>query len=72
MKKLLLLIAIIFISCESETEPDCDCDRVQPNVTHFSMPDGSSFGGYTTKNDCSGEVKTFSYTGTPPQVGSCK
>ena len=70
MKKLLLLVAIVFISCESE--PDCGCDRVQPNVTHFSMPNGSSFGGYITKNDCSGEVKTFSYTGIPPRVGSCK
>lgn len=69
MKKLLLLVAIVFISCESE--PDCDCDRVQPNVTNFNIP-GSSFGSYTTKNDCSGEVKTFSYTGTPPRVGSCK
>lgn len=74
MKKIYLCFIIFsVISCSSdEQEKDCDCDRVVEPISHFQLPDGSTFGGYSTINDCSGVQHNYSYNGTPPHGGDCK
>jgi hypothetical protein len=72
MKKIftLAILSVCLLSCTNDDEPDCNCDRVV-EVTQFTIP-GQTFGGYKTVNDCSGETRTYQYTGTPPREGSCK
>lgn len=71
MKKIIIIlvtvITLTLISCEAE--PDCGCGVVE-NVTQFNYPGGQSFGGYKLRNVCTGEITTYSYTGTPPRNGS--
>jgi hypothetical protein len=59
------------MSCSTEDELDCNCDRVI-EVTHFSLPTGTQFGGYITKNDCSGLQRSYQWSGSMPRVGNCK
>jgi hypothetical protein len=80
MKTLILIFALILFSCEKEdvtpkTEPieDCDCDRVV-SVNQFNYPNGTSWGTYSTVNDCTNQTKDLEYQGieNKPVVGSCK
>jgi hypothetical protein len=73
MKRLvLLLVGLVMMSCETPENPDCGCNRIQEPVSNFVLSNGYSFGGYSTKNDCSGEIKNYQYSGTPPKAGNCK
>ena len=83
MKNIIIILAILFISCEKEdvqpkideTIEDCNCDRVVSS-NQFSLADGSSFGNYSTVNDCTNQTKDLAWNSnngeTKPVVGSCK
>lgn len=71
-KFITILGVLTLLGCSKDDEKNCNCNRVIEPVSHFNLPNGQSFGGYQTKNDCSGEVKNHQYTGTPPRVGDCK
>ena len=79
MRTISIIFALLLIGCTAE-EPqptqttDCNCNRVTTH-TSFNMPDGSSFGEYTTINDCSG-VQTngnwnTAWGDTEPTNGAC-
>jgi hypothetical protein len=82
MKTLILIFALILFSCEKEdvspkidSIEDCECDRVV-SVDQFNLPDGSSFGNYSTVNDCTNQTKDLQWNTnngeSKPIVGSCK
>lgn len=83
MKTTILILALLFISCEKEDvkpkieEPieDCNCDRVVSS-NQFNLADGSSFGNYSTVNDCTNQTKDLAWNSnngeTKPVVGTCK
>jgi hypothetical protein len=80
MKSAILIFALILFSCNKEeidktTEPavDCNCDRVVA-VNQFNYPDGTSWGTYSTVNDCSNQTKNLEWQGiqNKPVIGSCK
>ena len=84
MKNIILITALLFISCEKEeVQPntqtqqveDCNCDRVVSS-NQFNLTDGSSFGNYSTVNDCTNQTKDLAWNSnngeTKPVVGSCK
>lgn len=70
MKKLTIIIAalLLTIATSCEVEPDCGCGVVQSG-NQFNLP-GSSFGTYRIKNNCTGEIISYSYNGTPPSPGT--
>jgi hypothetical protein len=84
MKKIILILSVFIISCEKEnvqptqeqtqTIEDCNCDRVVSS-NKFNLPDGSSFGNYSTVNDCTNQTKdrewSTEYGQTQPVVGEC-
>ena len=83
MKKVLLILAItcLFSCSDDEQEQDCNCDRVT-EATTFNIvgtpqnPAMNYYTVYTTKNDCTGEIKQKTYTTTvstsSPKVGQCR
>ena len=80
MKKYILIFAIAFllIGCTAEELPnqvkkDCNCNRVV-EVTSFNLAGSSTFGTYTTINDCTGIQKQGNWSNeyNKPQKGSCK
>lgn len=75
MKKLIVLSSILFaIGCSKpdEVKPkDCNCNKVI-NVMSFNLPDGTKFGKYTTKNECTDFQQTFDWRGTAPKLNECK
>lgn len=87
MKKIILILVVALFSCEKEevtpitqTQPtttveDCNCDRVVSS-NQFNLADGSSFGNYSTVNDCTNQTKDLAWNSnngeTKPVVGTCK
>ena len=84
MKKILLVLAVLIISCEKEnvqpktetptTVEDCNCDRVVSS-NKFNLPNGGSFGNYSTVNDCTNQTKDREWSTemgqTQPVIGTC-
>ena len=85
MKKTTLILALALFSCEKEevapttqqttTVEDCNCDRVVSSSS-FNLPDGSSYGYWSTVNDCTNQTVNGQWGSTSgdtkPVVGTCK
>lgn len=76
MRKI-FFISLALIGCQQEEiqpENTCtDCDKVV-SFTKFNLPGGSSFGDYTTQNECTGVTKTGSWNSSydpEPVQGQC-
>jgi hypothetical protein len=83
MKKVLLILAItcLFSCSNDEEQQNCNCDRVTEANTFNIVgtpqnPAINYYTVYTTKNDCTGEIKQKTYTTTvstsSPKVGQCR
>ena len=85
MKKITLILVLALFSCEKEevtptTQPtttveDCNCNRVVSSSS-FNYPDGSSYGYWSTVNDCTNQTVNGQWSSTSgqtkPVVGTCK
>ncbi len=84
MKNIILIFALALFSCEKEniepkteqtTVEDCNCDRVVSS-NKFNLPNGVSYGNYSTVNDCTNQTKDLAWNSqngeTQPVVGECK
>jgi hypothetical protein len=83
MKKITLILTIALFSCEKEnvtpttptTVVDCNCDRVVSSSS-FNLPGGSSYGYWSTVNDCTNQTVNGQWSSssgqTKPVVGTCK
>ena len=74
----IFLFSLILVGCQQEEvspEVQClDCDKVV-SFSKFNLPGGSSFGDYTTQNECTGVTKTGTWNTSngdaQPVTGEC-
>lgn len=68
IKLLTLAIILTLASCTPESNHCNNCDYViEPIIFNNSGTEGT----YNVKNDCTGIIKTKSFTGAPPKLGEC-